>query len=63
MKLEYLPPGAPDGPLILLFEFDLAPSSDFHFGVLSLRPQSLPCASWKGGAFDTRAATPPELVQ
>jgi hypothetical protein len=37
---------------------DLANSFDFHFEVLSLSFQSLPCALWEGGAHIVRAATP-----
>ena len=36
---------------------DLANSSDFHFGALSLNFQLLPRAR-EGGAHDERAATP-----
>ncbi len=37
---------------------DLANCCDFHFDVLSLSFQSLPCALWAGGAHVVRAATP-----
>jgi hypothetical protein len=37
---------------------DLANSSDFHFGVLSLNFQLLPRAPREGGAHVVRAATP-----
>jgi hypothetical protein len=37
---------------------DLANSSDFHLGVLSLNFQLLRRAAREGGAYDVRAATP-----
>src|SRR5713226_4034697 len=50
-------PGDLIAPLLPAYQ-DLANGSDFHYDVLSLSFQSLPCALWECGAHVVRAATP-----